>query len=82
MAIIFVSLGFLVVIYSIIYMERDTGLEKYYSLILTLIGGLIGVVFSGDFFTFFVFWELMAISSYVLVSYRKDQWEPVEAGFK
>lgn len=82
MAIIFVSLGFLVVIYSIIYMERDTGLEKYYTLILTLVGGLIGIVFAGDFFTFFVFWELMAVSSYILVSFRKEQWEPIEAGFK
>lgn len=81
-AMIFCGIGLLVSIYSIKYMERDTGLEYYYLLLLTLVAGMVGVAFAGDFFNLFVFWELMCISSYALVSFRKYRWEPIEAGFK
>lgn len=82
MATVYITLGFFVAVYSIRYMQRDTGVSLYYALLLTMIGGMTGVVFAGDFFTLFVFWELMCIPSYVLVAFRKEDWEPVEAGLK
>ena len=82
MATLFCLLGFFVAIYSIRYMEEDTGLDKYYSLLLTLVAGMVGVALAWDFLTLFIFWETMAISGYVLVGFRKYRWEPVEAGFK
>lgn len=82
MVLLFISLGFLVSVYSIKYMEHDTGLDRYYAMLLLLVAGMVGVAFAGDFFTLFVFWELMSISSYSLVSFRKYRWEPIEAGFK
>lgn len=69
-------------IYSASYMDHDTGLNSYYTLLSAMILGMVGVVSAGDFFTFFLFWEIMSISSYALVAFRKDRWEPVEAGFK
>ena len=82
MASIFILLGFLAALYSIRYMEKDSGVTLYYTLLLIMICGLLGVVFSGDFFTLFVFWELMCITSYMLVAFRKQHWEPIEAGLK
>jgi len=82
MAIIFCGIGLLAAIFSYRYMEVDTGLDKYYGLLLTLTSGMIGVAFAGDLFNLYVFWELMCISSYSLVSFRKYRWEAVEAGFK
>ena len=79
---IFIGVGLATVVYSIKYMENDTGKPLYYTLLLAMISGMVGVVFSGDLFTLYVFWELMSISSYVLVTFRKETWEPVEAGFK
>jgi len=79
---IFCGIGLMVAIYSLRYMEVDTGLDKYYALLLILVAGMIGVAFSADFFNLFVFWEMMCISSYTLVTFRKYRWEPVEAGFK
>lgn len=81
-SLLFCGLGLLAAIYSVKYMEVDTGLDKYYSLLLTLVAGLVGVSFSRDFFNLYVFWEMMCISSYTLVTFRKYRWEPVEAGFK
>jgi len=82
MASIFLALGFIASVYSIKYMAQDTGLPFYYALVLALLTGMLGVVFAGDFFTFFVFWELMCVASYALVAFRKQNWEPIEAGLK
>jgi multicomponent Na+:H+ antiporter subunit D len=82
MSVMFAFLGFFVAIYSIRYMEADSGLSLYYALLLTLVGGMIGVVYAGDFLTLFIFWETMSISSYALVAFRRHEAEPLEAGIK
>jgi len=75
-------LGLFTTIYSVSYMSHDTRLTEYYTLLSCMIVGIIGVAFAGDFVTFFVFWEIMGIASYVLVAFRKNNWGPIEAGFK
>jgi len=82
MATLFLFIGLLTSVYSVKYMEKDTRLAEYYILLMLMVAGMLGVVFAGDFFTFFIFWETMCLSSYVLVAFRKERWEPVEAGFK
>lgn len=82
MSTIFVIIGIFASVYSLRYMERDTGTPLFHSLLLLMISGMVGTVFAGDFFTFFVFWEMMCISSYTLVAFRKQRWEPIEAAFK
>ena len=77
-----VLLGFFTTLYSYSYMEHDTRLTEYYTLLSAMIVGMVGVAFSGDFFTLFIFWELMGLTSYVLVAFRKDRPEPIEAGLK
>jgi len=69
-------------IYSWNYMEEDEGVEKYYGLLLLMIAGMIGITLTTDLFNLYVFFELMAISSYALVAFRKDNFEPIEAAFK
>jgi len=75
-------LGFLVVIYSISYMEKESRLTEFYTLVTFMLAGMTGIVMAGDFFTLFIFWELMGLSSYVLVAFLKRRWGPIEAGFK
>jgi len=75
-------LGLLVAIYSISYMEHETRVTEFYTLVTFMISGMFGIVLAGDLFTLFVFWELMGLSSYVLVSFLKQNWGPIEAGFK
>lgn len=75
-------LGFLVAVYSISYMEHESRLTEFYTLMTFMMAGMTGVVMAGDMFTLFVFWELMGLSSYVLVAFLKSKWGPIEAGFK
>jgi proton-translocating NADH-quinone oxidoreductase chain N len=79
---IFTGLGFAAVIYSIAYVEKTSRAPIYYTLILSLISGMFGIVCAGDLLTLFVFWELMSISSYALVCFFREKWASVEAGFK
>jgi proton-translocating NADH-quinone oxidoreductase chain N len=75
-------LGVLVAIYSFNYMEGVGRLNEYYALLIFMVAGMTGVAMAGDFFTLFVFWEMMSLSSYVLVAFLKERWAPIEAGFK
>jgi multicomponent Na+:H+ antiporter subunit D len=75
-------IGFLVAVYSINYMERESRLTEFYTLVTFMMAGMTGIAMAGDFFTLFIFWELMSLSSYVLVAFLKARWGPIEAGFK
>ncbi|NJE25785.1 cation:proton antiporter [Thermococcus sp. MV5] len=74
--------SFLAIVYSLGYMKDDSGLDKYYTLVLVLELGMLGIVITGDIFNFYVFLEIMSIASYVLVAFRNDTWEGIEAGIK
>jgi len=82
MAIIASILVFVTVIYSWAFMKENTGLDKYYTLILLLTAGMLGMMLTGDMFNFFVFLEITSISSAALVAFWTNKGESVEAGFK
>ncbi len=48
---------------------------------LNYVGGALGVTFAGDFLSLYIFWELMAISSSLLVLLRRET-SAVAAGFR
>jgi len=82
MSLLALALGLFATIYSMRFMERDSGTPLYYSLLMAMITGIVGVSYSGDLFTLFIFWELMCITSYVLVGFRRNVKESVEAAIK
>jgi len=48
---------------------------------LTYAGSSLGVVFSGDYFSLFIFWEIMAVSSVLLIVFRRKP-ASLQAGFR
>ena len=64
--------GVLVLLYSFKYIEGENQ-SKYYTLFLLLITGAQGMILTGDVFNLFVFFEILAISSYILVGYSGDR---------
>ena len=65
-AIIVLGLSTLASLYSIQYMEGKERLGFFYSNYLLTITGMVGIIFSQDFISFFIFWEIMTWSSYLL----------------
>jgi len=82
MAIIASILVFVAVIYSWSFMKENTGLDKYYTLLLLLTAGMLGMMLTGDMFNFFVFLEITSIASCALIAFWTNKAESVEAAFK
>ncbi|MCK4580341.1 MAG: NADH dehydrogenase subunit, partial [Dehalococcoidia bacterium] len=69
-AVSIVVLGGLAVIFSIGYMQGKERLDYYYFMMLLVNAAMLGIVLSGDFFSFYIFWEIMSWGTYLLISYR------------
>jgi len=69
-------------IYSIGYMKGEEGLTRYYYLILLFIGSMIGLVISDNMLQMFIFWEMVGLCSYALISFWYKKPESIKAGVK
>jgi len=81
MLVIVCLISFAATLFSISYMERYTAKYKYYCLFLLMVGGMVGVILSGDMFNLFVFLEIASVASYALVAFGCGH-EELEASFK
>ena len=82
MVIIAIILSGVAVIYSWAFMKENTGLDKFYTLILLMVAGMLGMMLTGDLFNFFVFLEITSIASCALIAFWTHKGESVEAAFK
>src|SRR6185503_17772750 len=64
------------------YMAGEVGEEKYYAMLLAMMGLMIGLATASDLFNMWVWFEGMAISSYLLVPFYREQAASLEAGMK
>ncbi|MBZ0281603.1 MAG: hypothetical protein K8L97_12760 [Anaerolineae bacterium] len=76
------TLGTLVMIYSSSYVAGENGEEKYYALLIAMIGAMIGLSCAADLFNLWIWFEMMAVSSYLLVAFYRHQPASLEAGVK
>lgn len=76
------GLGTLVVMYSGSYLSKEAGQEKFYAMLAAMIGIMIGLGCACDLFNLWIWFEAMAISSYLLVVFYREQALTLEAGFK
>jgi multicomponent Na+:H+ antiporter subunit D len=72
MALMITFLFFLVAVYNIPFLQQLDGLKNsaYHSLFFLLAAGLTGIVVTADLFNVFVFMEISALATYVLVSFN------------
>lgn len=73
---VFTIASFISIVYAL--HVKDTGQHVAAFL---YVGGSLGVTFAGDFFSLFVFWELMAFSSAYLVFARREK-AAIQAGYR
>lgn len=79
-AIVITVLSTLSIIFSLSYMKNKARLDFYYLMMLLINASMLGIVFSGDLISFYIFWEVMSWSIFLLVSYNKGQ--ALAAGLK
>jgi NADH-quinone oxidoreductase subunit L len=74
--------GLIIAIYSLGYMKGEEGLTRYYFFLLLFIGSMIGLVIADNFLQMFIFWEMVGLCSYSLISFWYKRPESVRAGAK
>lgn len=82
MAIIAGTIGSLVVLFSVKYMEGQEGLPRYYALTLLFIGAMIGLVLTDNLLILYFFWELVGLCSYALIGFYYKDPKAARAGMK
>jgi proton-translocating NADH-quinone oxidoreductase chain N len=76
------GLGTAVALYSGPYLSKETGQEKFYAMLLLMISMIIGLGCATDLFNLWIWFEAMAVTSYLLVAFYRNQPAALEAGFK
>lgn len=62
----------LTTLYAFSYMEHEEGLNRFYGFFLTTYGVVAGIAFSANFFTLYLFYELMTLATLPLVMHEMD----------
>ena len=75
-------IGTLVILFSRSYMHRDPGYKRFFNNILFFYFGLGVLVFSGNFETLFIGWEILGISSFMLIGFYRERYLPVKNALK
>jgi len=82
MGIIVTTVTLAALIYSLHFMKGRTGQARFYSLMMLLYAGMMGLAFTGDMFNLFVFLEIASIAGAALAAYRTNMADAIEGGFK
>jgi len=75
-------LTFLVTTYSRIYLHRESGYKRFFYTILLFYAGYTLTIFSGNLETLFIGWEILGLTSFLLVAFYRDRYLPVKNAFK
>lgn len=74
MMIVVTGIGLLVHIFSLAYMKDDEAKARYYTGLSLFMFSMTGIVLADNFIMTFIFWELVGVSSFLLIGhwYQKD----------
>ena len=76
------ALTFLVTQYCRWYLHREGGYKRFFNIILFFYIGYNLIIFSGNFETLFVGWEILGLSSFLLIGFYRDRYLPVKNALK
>ena len=69
-------------IYSLSHIAKETGQNRFFTLLLLMVAGGFGMMFTGDLFNLFVFLEIASIAGGALIAFRTGFADTQEGGFK
>jgi NADH-quinone oxidoreductase subunit L len=75
-------LTFLVAVYSRYYMHRESGYKRFFNTVMFFYVGYNVVIFSGNLETLFLGWEILGVSSFLLIAFYRHRYLPVKNAVK
>lgn len=69
MLVVITTISFMVHLYSWGYMEGEQGFQRYYAFLSLFSFSMLGLVVATNIFQMYIFWELVGVSSYLLIGF-------------
>lgn len=82
MLVVVTFVSFMVHIFSLGYMKGEERFATYYAFLALFTFSMLGLVISSNLFQIYIFWELVGVSSYLLIGYYYDKPSAVAASKK
>src|SRR3954464_14121712 len=76
------GVGAVIHVYSLGYMRDDAGKSRYFAWLSFFMFSMLGIVVSNNFVMMFIFWELVGVSSYLLIGHWFERDKAAEAAKK
>ena len=82
MMLIVTGVGGAIHIYSFGYMHEDRGFSRFFACLSLFTFSMLGVVLANNFIELFIFWELVGVSSYLLIGFWFEKPSAADAAKK
>lgn len=82
MLIVITTVSFMVHLYSLGYMHGERGFQRYYAFLSLFSFSMLGLVVATNIFQMYIFWELVGVSSYLLIGFYYTKHVAVSASKK
>jgi NADH-quinone oxidoreductase subunit L len=82
MLVIVTTVGSCVQIYSLGYMKDDPRFSRFFAYLSLFLFSMLGLVLANNYFMIFIFWELVGLTSYLLISFWFEKKTAADAGKK
>ncbi|HTL15980.1 MAG TPA: NADH-quinone oxidoreductase subunit L [Patescibacteria group bacterium] len=82
MMLIVTGVGSVIHIYSWGYMHGDAGFSRFFACLSLFTFSMLGIVLANNFLELFIFWELVGVSSYLLIGFWFERPAAADAGKK
>ena len=73
MLLVVTSISLLIQIYSVGYMDGDPGFARYFAYMSLFTASMLGLVLSSNIVQLYAFWELVGVSSYLLIGFWHER---------
>ena len=80
MLVVVTTIASLVFTYSLGYMKTEEGYWRYFAGLALFLFSMLGIVLADNFVMMFIFWELVGLSSYILIGHYYSKDSAAEAG--
>lgn len=82
MLVVISTVSLMVHIYSMNYMHGEKGFQRYYSFLSLFTFSMLGLVVATNIFQMYIFWELVGVSSFLLIGFYYSKPEALAASKK
>ena len=82
MLVVISTVSLMVHIYSFGYMKGERGFQRYYAFLSLFTMSMMGLVVATNIFQMYIFWELVGVSSYLLIGFYYTKPEAIAASKK